>query len=200
MECASLLASWRLLSNAGIRHFDTAPGYGMGQAERCLGEFLVQHKNEVTITTKFGLRPPKMGTLKKLAVAIAKPLLASAPRLKRRLQKGSGAFYAAEPVYTVESAQASLENSLRELGTECTTSGCFTKLSQPTFRTKSFCDFWKIACDKARSALLASVAQSRKCRKSTLRVAPRKEASLGTLPGSGWVKFGYPGTLLHQAR
>lgn len=42
----------------GVRHFDTAPLYGSGDAERWLGEFLGTGKPEATITTKCGLYPP----------------------------------------------------------------------------------------------------------------------------------------------
>ena len=105
--------------DAGIRHFDTAPLYGMGNAEHCLGEFLLRHKNEITITTKYGLKPPQIGMLKKLARNIARPLLSSAPGLKKKLLKAAASSNnEVEPVYTVEAAQASLENSLRELKTE----------------------------------------------------------------------------------
>ena len=40
---------------AGIRHFDTAPMYGYGEAESCLWEFLSKHPGEMTVTTKFGI-------------------------------------------------------------------------------------------------------------------------------------------------
>ncbi len=52
--------STRLLEtafHAGIRHFDVAPAYGYGEAERCLGAFLARHPGEVTVTTKFGIPP-----------------------------------------------------------------------------------------------------------------------------------------------
>ncbi len=106
--------------DAGIRHFDTAPPYGMGQAERCLGEFLGRHKNEITITTKYGLQPPMLGPLKRVSLSLAKPLIAAAPGLKKRLLRAvpASSHGGAEPALTVEAAQAALENSLRELKTE----------------------------------------------------------------------------------
>ena len=106
--------------DVGIRHFDTAPPYGMGQAERCLGEFLAHHKNEVTITTKYGLQPPKTGPLKRVSLRFAKPLLAAAPGFKKGLRRESFASSGrdAGPDFTVETAQAALEKSLRELKTE----------------------------------------------------------------------------------
>ncbi|MFN5466225.1 MAG: aldo/keto reductase [Cyanobacteriota bacterium] len=50
----------RLLEHAfaqGIRHFDTAPLYGMGLAEEVVGRFARGRRGEITITTKFGLAP-----------------------------------------------------------------------------------------------------------------------------------------------
>src|SRR5579859_111180 len=43
--------------DAGIRHFDVAPMYGLGRAESELGSFTQAHRSEVTIATKFGIRP-----------------------------------------------------------------------------------------------------------------------------------------------
>jgi len=50
----------RLIEGArqlGITHFDTAPLYGDGLAERALGRSLGPSRSEVTIATKFGLLP-----------------------------------------------------------------------------------------------------------------------------------------------
>ncbi|MBO5068550.1 MAG: aldo/keto reductase [Clostridia bacterium] len=42
--------------NNGVNFFDTADTYGLGESERTLGEALGQDKNNVIITTKFGVR------------------------------------------------------------------------------------------------------------------------------------------------
>ena len=42
----------------GFTHFDAAPYYGFGIAERELGQFLKARRGRVTITTKVGLYPP----------------------------------------------------------------------------------------------------------------------------------------------
>jgi D-threo-aldose 1-dehydrogenase len=48
---AALSAAWE----GGIRYFDTAPHYGIGQSERRLGEFLAQHpRGAYTLSTKVG--------------------------------------------------------------------------------------------------------------------------------------------------
>jgi Predicted oxidoreductases (related to aryl-alcohol dehydrogenases) len=106
--------------DAGIRHFDTAPLYGLGSAERCFGEFLARHKAQVTIATKYGLLPPRMGKATRLVRGLARPLLTVAPGLKERLMRSKSSSTAAEivPEYSVEAARTSLENSLRELRTD----------------------------------------------------------------------------------
>jgi D-threo-aldose 1-dehydrogenase len=43
--------------DAGIRHFDTAPLYGQGEAELLLGQFLRTRRDTVSLTSKFGLLP-----------------------------------------------------------------------------------------------------------------------------------------------
>jgi hypothetical protein len=71
----------RLLDAAfdqGIRHFDTAPLYGMGLAEDVLGRFLRRRRGEITLTTKFGLVPPSIP-------APLRPLLPVARLLHRQL-------------------------------------------------------------------------------------------------------------------
>ena len=48
---ATLAAAW----DAGIRYYDTAPHYGIGQSERWFGEFLrTRPRDELTLSTKVG--------------------------------------------------------------------------------------------------------------------------------------------------
>jgi diketogulonate reductase-like aldo/keto reductase len=113
--------------DAGIRHFDTAPMYGFGEAERCLGEFLSRHGGEATITTKFGIPAPASKPLVRVARAAMRPVVQAFPGLKKRLQRGVPAASpsreaavprAANPIFTGEKARASLDSSLRALRTE----------------------------------------------------------------------------------
>jgi hypothetical protein len=92
----------RLLSTAfeaGITHFDTAPSYGVGLAERVVGRFLAGRRDSVTVGTKVGLTAP--------------------PRVSRILPGGviRGPL-AKKRAFDVQSARASLERSLRLLGTD----------------------------------------------------------------------------------
>ncbi len=106
--------------DAGIRHFDTAPSYGMGLAEACVGEFLSRHAGEVTVTTKYGIPAPKNQSAVALARGLVKPLVQRIPGFKKRLQSAARAVTrnAAPRSYTVSEAQATLENSLRALRVE----------------------------------------------------------------------------------
>src|SRR5882757_1313079 len=86
--CGSLMGatnrrdSLKLLETAyeaGIRHFDVAPMYGYGEAETCLGEFLQHHRGQITVTTKYGIAPPKTSAIIKLGRRIAGPILKQLP-------------------------------------------------------------------------------------------------------------------------
>lgn len=124
--CASLmrLPSRRrrqaLLSEAfeqGIRHFDVARMYGLGAAEGELGRFAKGRREEVAIATKFGIAPNgKIGRLAPLQ-APARALLARFPALRARVKRNDGALHTPR-YYDAASACASLDVSLRELGTD----------------------------------------------------------------------------------
>jgi hypothetical protein len=114
------LALFEAAFEAGVRHFDTAPLYGIGLAERCLGEFLARHPDEVTITGKYGLPAPKVGAFSRLAIELAGPLVRKAARHRKLLGRpwNSAPGDGPGPILSVEAARATLENSLRELRTE----------------------------------------------------------------------------------
>ena len=127
--CSSIMGalnrsqSLRLLDaayDAGIRHFDVAPMYGYGEAESCLGEFLARHREGVTVTTKYGIAPPKRGGVLRAARRVVGPVVQRIPALKKRLAKAAGAVAApAERAkFSAAEARESLENSLRALRTE----------------------------------------------------------------------------------
>jgi aryl-alcohol dehydrogenase-like predicted oxidoreductase len=114
--------SLRLLESAydaGIRHFDVAPIYGYGEAEGCLGEFLQHHRGQITVTTKYGIAPPKKSAIIKLGRSIAGPILKQIPSLKHPLAKAAkAATHTSErPTFTATQAKASLDRSLLALRT-----------------------------------------------------------------------------------
>jgi aryl-alcohol dehydrogenase-like predicted oxidoreductase len=75
---------------AGIRHFDTAPVYGLGQSEGVLGEAL-EGVPDVTIATKVGIARPDQKMAESLARMACrrflKPLLAHVPGVKAKLRQ-----------------------------------------------------------------------------------------------------------------
>lgn len=103
--------------DSGVRHFDVARYYGYGESERILGAFARSRRTQITITTKFGIVPPRRTMALRMALQVGRRvvrLLPSARKLVRRQTTGliqGGAF-------SVDEAQNSLETSLRELGTD----------------------------------------------------------------------------------
>jgi aryl-alcohol dehydrogenase-like predicted oxidoreductase len=127
--CSSLMGattrrdSLKLLESAydaGIRHFDVAPMYGYGEAESCLGDFLQHHRGQITVTTKYGIAPPKKSALLKLGRNIAGPILKQLPSLKQRLAQAADAATRnpERPSFTAAQAKASLDRSLLALRTD----------------------------------------------------------------------------------
>ena len=105
--------------DAGVRHFDVARSYGYGEAERILGTFVKSRRAEVTITTKFGIQPPRRTSALGMAVQIGRRLVRFLPSTRRFMQRRAQSL---APVrgraFDVKDAQISLETSLRELGTD----------------------------------------------------------------------------------
>ena len=95
----------RAAADAGLSHFDTAPLYGFGAAERALGAaFGRGHGPQVTIATKVGLYPPG-GTRQSRTVMIGRKALGRIfPVLSR-----------AQANWSVERANVSLSGSLKRL-------------------------------------------------------------------------------------
>jgi len=120
MSRAESLAVLETAFDAGIRHFDVAPMYGYGQAESVLGEFLVRHRAEVTVTTKYGIPPPKRQSFIGIARSVARPLVKALPGLKRGLTSAAAKATGAGPKasFTAAEARESLACSLRELKTD----------------------------------------------------------------------------------
>ena len=102
---------------AGITHFDVARSYGYGEAESALGAFIAGRRDQVTVTTKLGIAPPRASRGLAAAKAVGRRVLALAPPLRRLAREGA-AKLSSEGHFAVPEARASLETSLRELGTD----------------------------------------------------------------------------------
>lgn len=107
--------------DSGIRHFDTARYYGHGGSEGVLGKFLSDNKlrDQVTLTTKFGIEPPPMGqsSFGKRMVNAARRLATIHPGVRKFLSGFAGRSVRTNR-FDPESARLSLETSLRELRTD----------------------------------------------------------------------------------
>jgi D-threo-aldose 1-dehydrogenase len=111
---------------AGVRHFDVAPMYGLGLAERELGRFVRKRRHSVTIATKFGIRATEVANGLAHIQGPVRRVFEAAPMLRQRARSsapGPGAgrlgalLYSAEG-YDAAGAKRSLERSLRALGTD----------------------------------------------------------------------------------
>lgn len=114
-------ASRRLVDvayDAGFRHFDVAPAYGMGQAEDVLGAALRDKRDTVTIATKVGLARPKAKLSSQLIRAAAGPIRKVAPGLTRRLGTSMYQSTVARGQFDVAFVAASVAESLRRLKIE----------------------------------------------------------------------------------
>jgi D-threo-aldose 1-dehydrogenase len=103
--------------DAGIRHFDVARSYSSGDAESVVGDFLKSHRDRVTVTTKFGLQPPKLAGGLRPLIGLARKLMKLSPGLRKALGDRSRQMTRAG-AFGVEDARASLEASLAALGVE----------------------------------------------------------------------------------
>ncbi|MGD0540169.1 MAG: aldo/keto reductase [Tepidisphaeraceae bacterium] len=101
----------------GVTHFDVARLYGLGWAEGILGEFLKGKRDRVTVTTKFGLKPPGGWVKHRRLVYAAKKVLKIFPPVVKLMQKRAHQGVQGGK-FTPQDAAQSLETSLRELGTD----------------------------------------------------------------------------------
>lgn len=102
-ERQSLLAR---AADAGFTHFDTAPLYGFGLAERSLAPLLKARKS-LTVATKVGLYPPGGASQSSFSMLARKAGGKVLPGLSRAVAD-----------WTVRRARDSFEGSLRRLGRE----------------------------------------------------------------------------------
>ena len=103
--------------DAGVRHFDVARYYGYGDAEGVLGSFVKSRRAEVTITTKFGIQPPRRTHALQIALLAGRQIMRLMPAARNFMRRHAQGLVKGGR-FSVKDAQASLEISLRELGTD----------------------------------------------------------------------------------
>lgn len=98
----------------GINHFDVARMYGLGAAEKELGNFARGRREHIVIATKFGIEPASApGRLAHLQGPVRR-LLARYPALRRYVKRHSDDLHRRRR-YDATAARTSLQTSLREL-------------------------------------------------------------------------------------
>ena len=124
--CASLLRlpevseQQRLLDQAvdlGIRHFDVARLYGLGQAEAELGALLHRHPGQLTLASKCGLgdaAPPSAAVQRQ---GLARRVLQKAPWLRPLARRLHGQALVSRD-FSAPHCSRSLTTSLQQLGVE----------------------------------------------------------------------------------
>ncbi len=123
--CSSLTSvgrkkALRLLESAfdvGIRHFDVARYYGYGEAEGILGTFTTSRRAQVTVTTKFGIEPPRRTNALRIALRVGRQFLRLVPSARKVVQQHTSVLIKGN-AFSVADAERNLETSLRELGTD----------------------------------------------------------------------------------
>jgi hypothetical protein len=103
----------RLLAAAadlGLTHFDTAPAYGDGICETELGKFIRGRRGRFVIATKYGIPPDPL--------AEAWPSLSLPLWTARAIARKAGSRSKPLPPLTATGLRASVEHSLRRLGTD----------------------------------------------------------------------------------
>lgn len=116
-EKANALRLVHTALDLGIRHFDTAPPYGLGMSEAVLGEALKGRQEPVTVFTKAGLPRPASPGLMQTARAIVKPLARRIPGLRTAVLTGM-AQHAAPARFDPDFIARSFDTSRRLLRRE----------------------------------------------------------------------------------
>ena len=104
--------------DAGIRHFDVAPLYGLGTAENVLGRSLRGKRQSVTIATKVGIGRPASSRIRSLIRVSTGPIRHAIRRFRTPEVTETSPELAPATDFSALSVSASLEESLRRLQTD----------------------------------------------------------------------------------
>ncbi|MFL5562509.1 MAG: aldo/keto reductase [Gemmatimonadaceae bacterium] len=103
---------------AGYRHFDVAPSYGLGTAESVVGAFLRRRHDGISVGTKVGIRARGNAGLMRSLQRPARALLRRFPALRGRATQAVGSAVHVPPDFSIPFCDRSLDASLRALGVE----------------------------------------------------------------------------------
>jgi aryl-alcohol dehydrogenase-like predicted oxidoreductase len=111
------LAALSAAYDAGVIFYDTARSYGYGESEALLGEFLRGRRDQVLLSTKFGIRPAAASPLKRALKPFARALLRAAPGARKTMQRRLTSM-SSTGHFSVAALHESLVQSLRALHTD----------------------------------------------------------------------------------
>jgi D-threo-aldose 1-dehydrogenase len=112
--------SLRLLEVAldcGIRYFDTARMYGLGRAERVLGELTQQNRRRIIIASKVGIMPADRSFATRLTSRMITMLHRAVPGSEQRVPRPRSAQIQLH-AFSIKELRNSVETSLRQLRTD----------------------------------------------------------------------------------
>ena len=111
------LAALGAAYDEGVMFYDTARSYGYGESEALLGEFLRGRRDQVLVSTKFGILPSAHHPVKRALKPVARALLRWVPGARKSLQ-GSLANMSSGGHFSLAALQKSLDESLQALRTD----------------------------------------------------------------------------------
>ncbi|MDB2559770.1 aldo/keto reductase [Amylibacter sp.] len=117
--------------DCGFSHFDTAPYYSYGTAERSLYDILKKNK-DASVTTKVGLFSPGGENQSETQMYIRKIVGKFIPKLSK-----------AHIDFSIQSATKSLDNSRRRLGRDCIDIFLMHEPMEDLFQTDEWCAWFQ---------------------------------------------------------
>ena len=163
--------------HAGIRHFDTAPYYGYGEAERVLGDFARGKRDQLTIATKYGIEPPAI-IRARWANLLARRVLRAAPPLKRFFSRKAQQM-TTHAAFSPAAARKSLDRSLLALQTDRVD---LLLLHEPTFEDAASGEMQQYLDEKLKRGRIRAYGCGG-------RVEPIKKIASADLPTAEWLQF-----------
>jgi hypothetical protein len=104
--------------DCGFRHFDVAPPYGNGLAERILGEVLGPVRDSVTVVTKAGIRHPRAAAGLRLVRRVFLPVKEKFPGLWKQASNSAHRVAAPRGRFDPNELMHSVQESLHRLRTD----------------------------------------------------------------------------------
>jgi aryl-alcohol dehydrogenase-like predicted oxidoreductase len=114
---ADSLRAMQQALDAGVTLFDTARSYGYGESESVVGEFLAGRRQQVLLTTKFGVQPARRQAWKSLLRPAARTVLQWLPQARRAVRR-QAASQIESSTLTPDDLRRSVEQSLGQLRTD----------------------------------------------------------------------------------